>query len=167
MDHFDGERTSHVAPTSLPTSGLSSPPTKGPSRGYQRLVRVAIGSFLSTFGENRPGFLKICQHRLLNTPTKGLAWTSCETRLSAPHTKPLSSEHGKCKTAKARFWPWHSGKVREPFQVVPSSLGSSHSAKPSVCFRHGEVAHRGTSLIRNRAFLGPYRRTMPRAVWQS
>ena len=32
--------------------------TKGPSWGYQRLVLGAIGSFLSTFGENRPRFLK-------------------------------------------------------------------------------------------------------------
>ena len=34
-------------------------PQKGPSWGYQRLVLGAIGSFLSTFGENRPRFLKI------------------------------------------------------------------------------------------------------------
>ena len=33
-------------------------PTKGPSRGYQRLVLGAIGSFLSTFGDNCPRFLK-------------------------------------------------------------------------------------------------------------
>ena len=36
--------------------GLGS--RKGPSWGYQRLVLGAIGSFLSTFGENCPRFLK-------------------------------------------------------------------------------------------------------------
>ena len=32
----------------------------------------------------------------------------------------LSSELGTDKTVTARFWPWHSGKVRQPFQVVLS-----------------------------------------------
>ena len=32
--------------------------TKGPSWGNQGIVLGAIGSFLSTFGENRPRFLK-------------------------------------------------------------------------------------------------------------
>ena len=38
----------------------------------------------------------------------------------------LSSEYGTRKTAKARFWPWLSGKVRKTFQVDPSSLASGH-----------------------------------------
>ena len=33
--------------------------------------------------------------------------------------------------------------------------------------RHAEEVYRGTSLIRNRCRLGPYSRTMPRALWGS
>ena len=33
--------------------------------------------------------------------------------------------------------------------------------------RCNPVAYRGTSLIRNSAPLGPYSRTMPRALWRS
>ena len=42
----------------------------------------------------------------------------------------------------------------QTIQVVPFSLGSDPTC-------------RGTSLIRNIGRLGPYSRTMPRALWQS
>ena len=45
--------------------------TKGPSWGYQRLVIGAIGSFLSTFGENRPRFLKNLPKLTFEYPHEG------------------------------------------------------------------------------------------------
>ena len=41
--------------------------------------------------------------------------------------RPLPDEFGKCKTVKARFWPWLSGEypdLPEPYQVVLSSLAN-------------------------------------------
>jgi len=43
----------------------------------------------------------------------------------AARSNPLSSEYGTNKTVKARFWPWLSGKVLQPFEVAPVSLGSA------------------------------------------
>ena len=45
--------------------------TKGPSWGYHRLVLEAIGSFLSTFGENRPRFLKNLSKLTFEYPHEG------------------------------------------------------------------------------------------------
>jgi len=83
----------------------------------------------------------------------------------------LSSEHGTYKTVRARRWPCRpdSGlvfqlKVRETFQAVPSSLGSGprrHSRGTSAA----PAPYRGASRLRNRAPLGPYSKTMPRALW--
>ena len=43
---------------------------------------------------------------------------------SVPPALPLSREFGTCKTVKARFWPWSSGKNPHKNYVVPSSHGS-------------------------------------------
>ena len=51
------------------TSSLGS--TKGPSWGYLGLVLGAIGSFLSTFGENRLRFLKNMSKLSFEYPHEG------------------------------------------------------------------------------------------------
>ena len=81
----------------------------------------------------------------------------------------LSSEHGKCKTVKARFWSWLSGKSL--FNILRCSL---FVRKRLVAESGGWWVrlvylgvYRGTSLIRKRHPAGPYRRTIPRALWCS
>jgi hypothetical protein len=61
----------------------------------------------------------------------------------SPVSQPLSSEYGTYKTVKARFWHWISGRVLKTLSAVP---------------------YRGTSRIRKRTSLGPYRRPMPRVL---
>jgi hypothetical protein len=60
----DLDEKSSAAPSSLG-------PTKGPSRGYHGLVLGAIGSFLSTFGENCPRFLKDLSKLTFEYPHEG------------------------------------------------------------------------------------------------
>jgi len=66
-------------------------------------------------------------------------------------------------------------KVRNTFKVVRKRLCTApRSRRNRVAFEHqlatGRsvfIGYRGTSLIRNRRRLGPYSRTMPRALWGS
>ena len=58
----------------------------------------------------------------------------------------------------------------ETLQVVPSSLGSGHardSSEEGVGIVFEALPYRGTSLIRNSDDLGPFSRTVPRALWWS
>ena len=67
---------------------------------------------------------------------------------------PLSNQLGTNETVKATFWPWlepFASETFDVFETVSSSLGRGY---------------RGTLLISNSAPLGPYSRTMPRALWK-
>ena len=52
----------------------------------------------------------------------------------------------------------HGGRVSSNDGLAQEILGGKDGFDP---------AYRGTSLIRNRAPLGPYGRNMPRALWWS
>ena len=54
------------------------------------------------------------------------------------------------------FWVW----------VWGSGVGSEGLAFCVSCLAEG-VPYRGTSLIKERLLLGPYSRTMPKALWWS
>ena len=64
---------------------------------------------------------------------------------------PRSSEYGTYKMIRTRIWFWLSGTKLWLFLL--------HSA--------ADGPYRSTSLIRNSAPIGPYSRTMPRALWWS
>jgi len=71
---FDGVSSSGFCISRSTTEMLCSSQsgsTKGPSWGYHRLVLGAIGSFLSTFGENRPRFLKNLSKLTFEYPHEG------------------------------------------------------------------------------------------------
>ena len=69
---------------------------------------------------------------------------------------------------------WPIGSVKS-LSVKPRCHGSLPDARllsiklPGLWFwgRRDDGHHRGTSLIRNRAPLGPYSRTMPKTLWWS
>ena len=77
--NLDFQETTSLKPFDLfplpseaaPRMSGSREPTKGPSWGYQRLVLEAIGSFLSTFGENRPRFLQYLSKWTFEYPHEG------------------------------------------------------------------------------------------------
>jgi len=73
---------------------------------------------------------------------------------------PLSSELGTHKTVKARFWPLLSGKKLHHFKLFP--LRSAAEYGDRFTSRPGQ--YMDTSLIRNCLLLGPYSRTMSRAL---
>ena len=53
------------------------------------------------------------------------------------------------------------------FRGEISCRGETRHRCLRALFEGGRKAYRGTSLIRNRAPLGPYTRTMPRVLWWS
>jgi hypothetical protein len=65
--------------------------------------------------------------------TDEYSMTPCRLRL------PLSVEYGICRTAKARFGPWISGKSPQTCEGVPSLRGSGQKlASPGLRMSAGE-----------------------------
>jgi len=58
-------------------------------------------------------------------------------------------------------------KRGRPILLYRSSLHKPGNIDPVAFTRCTTPLYRGTSLIRNSAPLGPYSRTMPRALWWS
>jgi hypothetical protein len=50
-------------------------------------------------------------------------------------------------------------------RLIDSCITELKTHGPSRTCNESKYLYRGTSLIRNSAALGPYRRTMPRVIW--
>ena len=90
-----------------------------------------------------------------------------------PWTSYLACASWEIRTRDFFFlrWPRETGILlpnsqhrtsHAPKDVLPSRISASYRAACCLCPRY-----RDSSLIRNSASLGPYRRTMPRALWWS
>jgi len=92
-------------------------------------------------------------HRLLYHSTLGLRVVQKKKKLTNSHhtrTLQLILEEGSASVREILIW--------RPDGLVPP-LYLAHSG------RVGQPNYMGTSLIRKRTSLGPYRRPMPRDLW--
>ena len=129
VDGSRSEVTTSGSNVSTPPPRRSRPstyPQKALRGGYQRFVLGAIGSFLSTFGENRPCFLKNLSKLTFEYPHEGPWVVRSVIRVTQTHNPLYTYTENTCINCILMYYV----PLQDPY--IFGKIAANHA--PSDCF---------------------------------